>query len=54
MLLGILGANLLGNILRGKRMLRAGYENKEEKKGVLRSGYGNKMFFDLHQSFNNL
>ena len=53
MLLGILGANLLGNILRGKRMLRAGYENKE-KKGVLRSGYGNKMFFDLHQFFNNL
>ena len=53
MLLGTLGANFLGSILRGKIILRAGYENKEEK-GVLRSGYGNKMFFDFNQSFNNL
>ena len=28
MLLGTLGASLLGNMLIGKRMLRAGYGNK--------------------------
>ena len=31
MLLGNLEASLLGNMLRGKGMLRAGYGNKEEK-----------------------
>ena len=31
MLLGTLGANFLGSISRGKIILRAGYENKEEK-----------------------
>ena len=35
-----LGASLLGNMLIGKGMLRAGYE-----KGMLRAGYGNKMDF---------
>ena len=39
MLLGTSGASLLGNMLTGKEMLRAGYGNKEEK-GVLRAGYG--------------
>ena len=35
MLLGTLGANLLGNILAGKGINRAGV-------GVIRDGYGNK------------
>ena len=35
MLLGTLGASLLGNILAGKGMNRAG-------EGVVRAGYGNK------------
>ena len=37
-LLGTLGANLLGNMLTGKGMLRACYENKERKQ-LLRAGY---------------
>ena len=41
MLLGTLGASLLGNVLTGKGMLRAGYGNKEEN-GILRAGYGNR------------
>ena len=44
MLLGTLGASLLGNMLTGKGILRAGYRNKEEK-GILRAGYGSKMDF---------
>ena len=36
MLLGTLGASLLGNLLRGKGVYRAG-----KGKGVLRAGYGN-------------
>ena len=44
MLLGTLGASLLGNILAGKGIVRAGYGNKEGK-GMLRAGYGNKMDF---------
>ena len=39
MLLGTLGASLLGNMLTGKGILRAGY--KEGKK-ILRAGYGSK------------
>ena len=38
MLLGTLGANLLGNIIAGKGMNRAG-------EGIVRAGYGNKMDF---------
>ena len=41
MLLGTLGASLLGNMLIGERILRAGYGNKEGKE-MLRAGYGNK------------
>ena len=41
MLIGTLGASLLGNMLTGKGMLRAGYGNKEGK-AVLRAGNGNK------------
>ena len=36
MLLGTLGASLLGNILAGKGMNRAG-------EGIVKAGYGNKM-----------
>ena len=41
MLLGTLGASLLGNMFTGKGVLRAGYGNKQGK-GVLRAGYGSK------------
>ena len=43
MLLGTLGAILVGNMLTGIGVLRAGYGNKEGK-GVLKPGYGNKDF----------
>ena len=43
MFLGTLGASLLGTMLTGKRILRAGYGN-EEGKGILRDGYGSKNF----------
>ena len=43
MLLGTLGANLLGNLLSG-RGIRAGSGNKKGK-GIVRAGYGNKMDF---------
>ena len=38
MLLGILGASLLGNILAGKGINRA-------EEGIVRAGYGNKIDF---------
>ena len=41
MLLDTSGASLLGNMLTGKGMLRAGYGNKEGK-GMLRPGCGSK------------
>ena len=44
MSLGTLGASLLGNMLAGKGIVRAGYENKEGK-GIVRTGYVNKMDF---------
>ena len=40
MLLGTLGASLLGNLLTGKGILRAGSGN-EKGKGILRAGSGN-------------
>ena len=41
MLLGTLDASLLGNLLTGKRIYRAG-----KSKGIVRAGYGNnKMDF---------
>ena len=56
MLLGILGASLLGSLLtrkgfvragsgnnKGKGVVRAGYGNKNKGKGVVRAGYGNKL-----------
>ena len=39
MLLGTLGASLLGNLLAGKRILRAGSGNKKGK-GIVRAGTG--------------
>ena len=44
MLLGTLGASLLGNLLTVKRILRAGSENKKGK-GIVRAGSGKKMGF---------
>ena len=44
MLLGTLGASLLGNLLSGKGIVRAGSGNKEGK-GIVRAGYGNKTDF---------
>ena len=57
MLLGHLGASLLGNLLTRKGVVRAGSGNKKGKgivragsgnkkgKGIVRAGYGNKMDF---------
>ena len=44
MLLGTLGAGLLGNLLSGKGIVRACFGNKKGK-GIVRAGYGNKMDF---------
>ena len=49
MLLGTLGASLLGNMLAGKGINRAGYgstdlQSKEEK-GIIRAGYESKLDF---------
>ena len=43
-LLGTLGASLLGNLLSGKGIVRAGSGN-EKGKGILRTVYGNKTDF---------
>ena len=46
MLLDTLGASLLGNLLSGKGIVRAGSGNKNKKgKGIVRAGYGNKNDF---------
>ena len=42
MLLGTLGASLLGSLLTGKEILRAGYGNNKGK-GIIRAGYGNQL-----------
>ena len=44
MMLGTLGASLLGIMLAGKGIIKAGYGNKKGK-GILRARYGNKMYF---------
>ena len=44
MLLGTLGASLLGNLLTGKGILRARSGNKKEK-GILRAGSGRQWDF---------
>ena len=55
--LGTLGVSLLGNMLAGKEIVRAGYGNKKGKgivragsgnkkgKGIVKAGYGNEMDF---------
>ena len=47
MLLGTLGASLLGNLLRDKGINRLGKGRRINRasEGVLRAGYGNKMDF---------
>ena len=47
MLLGTLGAGLLGNLLTGKGINRAGKSRgiNKTREGVLIAGYGNKMDF---------
>ena len=47
MLLGALGVSLLGNILTGKGIYRAGKGKGINRagEGALRAGYGNKMDF---------
>ena len=44
MLVGTLEASLLGNILAGKGVVRAGSRNKKGK-GIVKAGYGNEMDF---------
>ena len=47
MLLGTLGASLLGNLLTGKGIYRAGKDKGINRvgEGIVRAGYGNKMDF---------
>ena len=49
MLLGTLGASLLGNFLTGKRIYRAGKSKGINRagEGVLRAGYGNNFKMDF-------
>ena len=42
MLLGTLGASLLGNFLTEKKIVKAGYGNNKGK-GDVRAGYGNQL-----------
>ena len=53
MLLGTLGASLLGNMLTGKRLLRVGYGSKEGNR-LLRAGNGNKRKIDCTPYFSNI
>ena len=46
-MLGTLSASLLGNILTGKGINRAGYGNKKGK-GIKRAGYGSKLLCRLN------
>ena len=43
-LLGTLGASLLGTMLAGKRIVRAGSGDKK-RKGIVRAGYGKQWGF---------
>ena len=44
---------MLGNLLTGKKIVRAGYRNKKGKR-VVRAGYGNNMDFNAVSFFNKL
>ena len=50
MLLGALGASLLGNLFASKGIVRAKYGNKGKKQGdgIVRSCYGSKIDFQCH------
>ena len=52
MLLGTLGASLLGNVLTGKGIVRAGCGNKQGK-GIVRAGYRNKKKIDSSHPLTN-
>ena len=54
MFLGTLGATLLGNMLAGKRMLRAGCRNKEGKNNVKELIMETKWIFNVASFFNKL
>ena len=44
MLLGTLGTSLLGNLLSGKGIVKAGYGHPSKKgKGIVRAGYGHPL-----------
>ena len=51
MLLGTLGASLLGNLLTGKGIVRAGTGNKKGK-GIVRAGTGCHGIFNAASFFN--
>ena len=53
MLLGTVGASLLGNLLLEKGILRAGSENKKGK-GTVRAGYGKNGIFNAALFFSKL
>ena len=53
MLLGTLGASLLGNLLTGKGIVRAASGNKKGK-GIARAGAGRQWDFNAASSFNKL
>ena len=53
MLLGTLGASLLGDLLAGKGIVRAGSGNKKGK-GIARAGAGQIWIINDTSSFNKL
>ena len=53
LLLGPLGASLLGNMLPGKGIVRAGSGNKKGK-GIVRAGYGKEWDFYAALSLDKL
>ena len=53
MLLGTLGASLLGNLLPRNGIVRAGSRNKKEK-GIVRASYEKNRIFNATSSFNKL
>ena len=52
MLLGTLEASLLGELLAGKRIVRAGLRNKKGK-GIVRAGSGKQWNFEIQKYYQN-
>ena len=50
MLLGILGASLLGNLLTGKGVNKKGNGTNKAGEGVIRAGYGRPSSSALHNN----